>query len=123
MITGIHAILFSRHSDEVRGFLRDVLALPSVDAGDGWPIFTGPPMEIAVHPTDEEPEHELYLMCDDVRVEAEKLAARGIQTTPIEDRGWGLSTTIRLPGGEEIGLYEPRHPSPIANGIALPSKE
>ena len=32
---------------------------------------------------------------------------------PVTDRGWGLATQIRLPGGDEIGLYEPRHPSPL----------
>jgi hypothetical protein len=114
MITGIHAILFSRHAESVRAFLRDVLELPSVDAGEGWPIFAGPPLELAVHPTDEAPNHELYLMCDDVRAFTEQLAARGIETTmPITDQGWGLVTSLRLPGGDEIGLYEPKHPSPI----------
>jgi hypothetical protein len=114
MISGVHAILFSKHADAVRAFLEDVLELPSVDAGDGWPIFAGPPLEIAVHPADEEPSHELYLMCDDVHAVVAKLAERGIETTmPIADRGWGLVTSLRLPGGEEIGLYEPRHPSPI----------
>ena len=92
---------------------RTVLELPSVDAGGGWPIFAGPPLEIAVHPADGEPSHELYLMCDDVHSVVAKLAERGIETTPIADRGWGLVTSVRLPGGEEIGLYEPKHPSPI----------
>jgi hypothetical protein len=114
MISGVHAILFSRHADAVRAFLEDVLEFSSVDAGDGWPIFAGPPLEIAVHPADGEPTHELYLMCDDVHAVVAKLAERGIETAmPIADRGWGLVTSLRLPGGEEIGLYEPRHPSPI----------
>ena len=33
MITGIHAVLFTRDADALREFLRDVLDLPSVDAG------------------------------------------------------------------------------------------
>jgi hypothetical protein len=114
MITGVHAILYSRHVDSVRAFLREVLEFPSIDAGGGWPIFAGPPLELAVHPTDGEPEHELYLMCDDVYAVTAKLAERGVVTTmPITDRGWGLVTQLRLPGGDEIGLYEPRHPSPV----------
>ncbi len=115
MVTGIHAILFSKHAESVRGFLRDVLELPSVDAGEGWPIFAGPPLELAVHPTDGEAEHELYLMCDDVHAFTAKLAQRGIKTTmPVTDRGWGLVTQLRLPGGDTLGLYEPKHPSPLA---------
>lgn len=116
MITGVHGLIFSKHAQEVQNFLRDVLSWPSVDAGDEeepWPIFAAPPTEVAVHPTDEEPSHELYLMCDDVRAMATKLRARGIAVGEIADRGWGLVTSIMLPGGETIGLYEPRHPSPL----------
>ncbi len=119
MITGIHAILYSKHAENVRSFLADVLEFPSVDAGGGWPIFAAPPLELAVHPTEDQAEHELYLMCDDVQKTVAELARRGIETTGgIQDRGWGLMTSVVLPGGERIGLYEPRHPSPIrADGV------
>lgn len=114
LITGMHVILFSRNAEKVREFLGDILELPSVDAGGGWPIFAAPPAEIAVHPADGEPEHEVYLMCDDVNAVVERLAARGIATDgPVADRGWGLLTTLILPGGERLGLYEPRHPSSV----------
>jgi hypothetical protein len=116
MIDGMHVILFSRSAEKVREFLTDVLELPSVDAGDGWLIFAAPPTEIAVHPTEGEPEHEVYLMCKDINAVVTRLAQRGIQTDgPIADRGWGLLTTLVLPGGERIGLYEPRHPSPLSS--------
>ncbi len=114
MITGMHVILYSRHAEKVRAFLADVLELPSVDAGGGWPIFAAPPAEMAVHPTEKQPEHEVFLMCDDVHAVVAKLAERGIQTDGrIADRSWGPSTTLIIPGGERIGLYEPRHPSPL----------
>jgi hypothetical protein len=113
MISGIHAILYSKHADSVRAFLDDVLELRSVDAGGGWPIFAGPPLELAVHPTDDAPEHELYLMCDDVNATVAKLGERGYKTAPVHDQGWGLLTSVELAGGERIGLYEPRHPSPL----------
>jgi hypothetical protein len=114
MISGLHAIFYSKHADSVRAFFADVLNLPSVDAGDGWLIFAAPPTELAVHPTDDEAEHELFLMCDDVYAVTAKLAERGVGTTvPIADRGWGLVTRLRLPGGDEIGLYQPKHPSPL----------
>jgi predicted enzyme related to lactoylglutathione lyase len=114
MITGMHVILYSRQADKVRAFLSDVLNLPSVDAGGGWPIYAAPPTELAVHPTEDEPEEEFYLMCDDVKATVAQLAERGVATDGgITDHGWGLLTTIVLPGGERIGLYEPRHPSPL----------
>lgn len=112
MITGIHAIVFSRHADALRAFFTDVLELESVDAGDGWPIFAAPPAEIAVHPTGDAPEHEIFLMCDDVRATVARLAEKGVTTQPIEERSWGLATTIDLPGSERLGLYQPHHPSP-----------
>ena len=119
MITGVHAILYSKHADRVRSFLSETLGLTSVDAGGGWPIFAGPPLELAVHPTETEPEHELFLMCDDVYAFTEQLAKRGVETTmPITDRGWGLVTQLRLPGSDEtIGLYEPKHPSPLSTTV------
>jgi hypothetical protein len=113
MITGMHVLLFSRHAQAVQRFFSDVLEMHSVDAGEGWPIFAAPPTELAVHETEEEPEHEIYLICDDVHAMKEKLAAHGIETEPIAQRGWGLVTTIVLPGGERLGLYEPHHPSPF----------
>lgn len=113
MITGMHVILFSRHAEKVRQFLGEALGLASVDAGAGWSIFSAPPTEIAVHPTEEAPEHEVYLMCDDVNALVTKLAQRGVRTDgPVSDRGWGLLATLVLPGGERLGLYEPRHASP-----------
>ncbi len=116
MITGMHVILFSRQAEAVRQFLGEVLGLRSVDAGGGWLIFAAPPTEIAVHPTDDQPEHEVYLMCDDVEAVVAKLAERGIETDgPISDRGWGLLTTLILPGGEHLALYQPQHPSPLAS--------
>ena len=110
----MHVILYSRDAEKVRAFLGDVLQLSSVDAGGGWPIFAAPPTEIAVHPTEGESEHEVYLMCNDISAVVAQLAARGIATEgAVSDRGWGLLTTLVLPGGERIGLYEPRHPSPL----------
>jgi catechol 2,3-dioxygenase-like lactoylglutathione lyase family enzyme len=109
MITGAHVIVYSRDADADRAFFRDVLGYPHVDAGGGWLIFKLPPGEVAVHPA-EAPSHELYLMCDDVNATVEELTAKGVQCGPVSDQGWGLLTTIRLPGGGELGLYEPKHP-------------
>jgi catechol 2,3-dioxygenase-like lactoylglutathione lyase family enzyme len=110
VITGAHVIVYSRDADADRAFFRDVLEYPHVDAGGGWLIFKLPPGEVAVHPAEGAPSQELYLMCDDVNATVEQLAAKGVSCDPVSDQGWGLLTGIRLPGGGELGLYEPRHP-------------
>lgn len=114
MITGQHSIIYTADADADRAFFRDVLEFPTTDAGEGWLIFRMPPAELAFHPIHEAAAHEIYLMCDDVQETVETLTAKGVEfTTPISDRGWGLMTSIRTPGGSEIGLYEPRHPTAI----------
>lgn len=111
MITGAHAILFTPEAEAARAFIADVLGFGSVDAGGGWLIFALPPAELAVHPG--EPHHELYLMCDDIAATIAELEAKGAEPArPVSDQGWGLLTAIKVPGGGELGLYEPRHPSP-----------
>ena len=109
MITGAHVIVYSRDADADRAFFRDVLEYPHVDAGGGWLIFKLPPGEVALHPA-ESPSRELYLMCDDVNATIDQLAAKGVSCGPVSDQGWGMLTSIRLPSGGELGLYEPRHP-------------
>jgi hypothetical protein len=112
MINGAHAILYSDDADATRATLAKVLATRSVDAGGGWLIFALPPAEIAVHPAAEGGRAELYLMTDDVAATVAALQTEGIEVTrPISDQGWGLLTAITLPGGVELGLYQPRHPT------------
>jgi catechol 2,3-dioxygenase-like lactoylglutathione lyase family enzyme len=118
VIIGVHAIIFTSDAEADRAFFREVLDLPSVDAGGGWLIFALPPAELAAHPTDGDAHHELYLMCEDVRATIEELRAKGVEfTKEISDEGFGLLTKFRLPGGSEIALYEPRHPSPISSTL------
>jgi catechol 2,3-dioxygenase-like lactoylglutathione lyase family enzyme len=115
MITGVHAVIFTRDAERDREFFRDVLEFPSVDAGDGWLIFALPPAELAAHPAEEGGRHELYLMCDDVDATVADLKTKGVDLArPVSDEGFGLVTAIRLPGGGELGLYQPRHPSPLS---------
>jgi catechol 2,3-dioxygenase-like lactoylglutathione lyase family enzyme len=115
MITGVHAVIFTTDAEADRAFFRDVLELRSVDAGGGWLIFALPPAELAAHPGDEDSHHELYLMCDDVHATVEELKTKGVEfSRSVSDEGFGLVTAIRLPGGGEVGLYEPRHPTPLS---------
>ena len=115
MITGVHAILYTSAADEVRAFFRDTLDLPFVDAGGGWLIFALPPAELAAHPTDGAPRAELFLMCDDIDVTVTELSARGATFSgPVSEQSWGRLAYLCLPGGGELGLYEPKHPSAVA---------
>ena len=119
MITGVHAILFSEDAERVRAFARDVLGFDGVDAGGGWLIFALPPAELAAHPTMDggEQHHELYLMCDDIEATVAELEGKGVRFAgPISDQGFGLMTRMIVPGGGELGIYEPRHPTALAPG-------
>jgi hypothetical protein len=114
MIGGVHTIFYSKQADAVRAFFRDVLEFSSVDAGRGWLIFAAPPGELAIHPSAERGHHELHLMCSDVQAEVARLQAKGVDfPEPISDQGWGLLTKFKLPDGESLGLYQPKHPMAI----------
>ena len=123
MIVGAHWLLYSQDPESDRAFLRDVLDLRPVDAGGGWLIFALPPSELAVHPGSGEfvqrhAEHSmigsvLYLMCDDLRKTMEELRRKSVTLATVTEAPWGLATSIRLPSGGEIGLYEPSHPTAI----------
>jgi catechol 2,3-dioxygenase-like lactoylglutathione lyase family enzyme len=128
VIAGAHTILFAEDAEAARAFFRDVLGFPAVDAGDGWLIFALPPGELAVHPGPgwgrDVGGHELFLMCDDIEATMAELESKGAEfVAPVSDEGWGLLTRLRVPGAGEIGLYEPRHPSPLAafSGEATPA--
>jgi hypothetical protein len=110
VITGAHVILFTPQAEAVRGVFRDALNWEHVDAGDGWLIFALPPAELGIHPTDGATGHELYFLCDDIQKTSEELRAKGlhVQGEP-EDRGWGIATTLVLPGNVNVTLYEPKH--------------
>ncbi len=112
MIIGAHTIIFSRNSDADRTFLRDVLRLQNVDAGDGWLIFKSPPAEIAVHPSRRNNVHRLYLICDDIQAFISDMQVHGITCEEVVEAEWGLSTDITLPGGGKLGVYQPRHARP-----------
>ena len=114
MIIGAHSIIYSRKPDADRAFLRDVLRLPSVDAGDGWLIFGLPPAELAVHPGSKNDVHEFYFMCADIQAFTAAMARRRVSCGPVQALGWGQLTEVRLPGGGKLGVYQPRHARPKA---------
>jgi len=110
MIFGSHMVVYSKDADADREFFRDVLGLSSVDAGHGWLIFALPPSEAAFHPAETSGAAELYFVCDDLAGEMRDLASKGVAFSEVEEARWGSITKITLPGGGEIGLYQPKHP-------------
>jgi hypothetical protein len=113
MIFGAHLVFYSTDATADRAFIRDILGFPSVDAGHGWLIFALPPAEVAVHPAAENGRPELYFMCDDLRAQISTLRERGVSCSEVQEAQWGSVTRIRLPGGGEVGLYQPKHPSAL----------
>jgi hypothetical protein len=112
MIIGAHSIIYSTNAEPDRAFFRDVLKLPHVDVGDGWLIFGLPPAELAVHPSEADDGHELFLMCDDLDGFIAELNQRNIACAPVQERSYGLVTELTLPSGGKLGFYQPRHPRP-----------
>ena len=120
MIAGVHTILYAHDAVAARAFFRDVLELECLDEGDGWLYFVLPPGELACHPGPgviagrEQGRTELFLMCTDVAATRRELEAKGVEfVAPVTDEGYGLMTRLRVPGFGELGLYEPRHASPL----------
>jgi len=114
VILGAHSIIYSKDPESDRAFLRDVLGFPHVDAGEGWFIFGLPPAEVAVHPSENNDVHELYLMCDDVGKFVASMARAEVACAPVMTMGWGMLTKVTLPGGGKLGVYQPRHARPKA---------
>jgi predicted enzyme related to lactoylglutathione lyase len=114
VIKAAHVLLMAEDPDAARAFFRDVLGWPHVDDGGGWLIFALPPSEVAVHPADGAQGHQLYLMCDDLEATTAELEAQGVDVTgPATEEPWGRLVDVRVPGLGPIGLYEPRHASPL----------
>jgi hypothetical protein len=123
MFAGAHFLLYSKDPEADRAFLKSVLEFPAIDVGEGWLIFALPPAELGVHPSEDDfvqlhAEHRmlgavLYLMCDDLASVTGLLKSKGVDCPEPIEAEWGLSTSIRLPSGGEIGLYQPTHPTMI----------
>jgi len=116
VISGAHVIVHSKDAEADRAFFRGVLGFKSVDAGHGWLIFALPPAEAAFHPSDANGVHELYFMCDSLEAEMASLANKGVQCSQVQEARWGSITKVRLPGGGEVGLYQPKHPTALGLG-------
>ena len=124
---GAHVLLYSQNPEADRAFFRDVLEFPFVDVGHGWLIFSLPAAEAAVHPIDGphrqllHADHRmmgavLYLMCSDLQDYIKFLKSRNVSCTEVETEPWGIRTTIKLPSGGEVGLYQPTHPTALNLG-------
>ena len=117
MTSGVHVVIYSKDADADKAFFKDVLKFASVDVGRGWLIFGLPPSEVAVHPSEGNEHHEMYLMCDDIQEFVQQMQKQKIKCSKVEDQGWGLLVQLTLPGGGKLGVYQPRHARPKAIGV------
>jgi catechol 2,3-dioxygenase-like lactoylglutathione lyase family enzyme len=113
MITGAHVVLYSKDPEADRALFRDVLQFPAVDAGHGWLIFALPPAEAAFHDAEHNDKHELFFMCDDIDATLRDLKKREVPISEVSEQRWGSLAFFTLPGGGKVGIYQPKHPSPI----------
>jgi hypothetical protein len=112
MINGAHIVLYTRDPEADRAFFRDVLQLPSVDAGHGWLIFALPPAEAAFHDAEKNGTHQLFFMCDDLAAALHNLKQKNVPVSAVTEQRWGSLASLTLPGGGKIGIYQPKHPRP-----------
>lgn len=112
MTTGIHLVIYSKNAEADKAFFRDILKLTNVDVGHGWLIFGLPPSELAVHPSADNGNHEIYLMCDDIEVFVGQMSKHKILCSEIKNQGWGQLVQLTLPSGGKLGVYQPRHRRP-----------
>lgn len=123
MIKGAHFLFYSTNADADRVFLRDVLGFHGVDAGGGWLILGIPPAEMAVHPNETNlamphgpipmAAAVMYLICDDLDATMSDLASKGVTCGRVGQADWGRFTSMPLPSGSFLGLYQPSHPMAI----------
>ena len=115
MIRGVHTMFYSSEPEALRAFLRDKLGFKATDVGGGWLIFGLPEADMGCHPSDTEQgsqsgTHAISFYCDDIRKTVAELTARGVEfTDEITDRGYGLVTHFKVPGGFALQLYQPRY--------------
>lgn len=114
MINGAHVVIYTTDPEADRNFIADIFDLPTVDVGDGWLIFGLPASEMAFHPSTNNNVHEFYFMCEDIDQFLVEMQIKNVSCGPVVDEGWGLITSIHLPGGGKLGVYEPRHARPQA---------
>jgi predicted enzyme related to lactoylglutathione lyase len=118
-IIGTHALLYTSEPEAVRAVFRDVFGWRHVDAGHGWLIFALPPAELGIHPGEGPTfesgvRHQLSFMCDDIHETIADLCTKGIEVRDEpRDDGYGVTTTMVLPGGLDVMLHEPRHDTVI----------
>ena len=113
MINGAHVVIYSKDAEADRAFFRDALKFSSVDAGQGWLIFAMPPLEAAFHDAKHNDQHELYFMCDDMGSSLKDLKSKNVKVSEVKEERWGKLASFTLPGGGKIGIYEPKHESPL----------
>ena len=114
MITGAHTIIYSTNPEADKMFFKDILKFPYIDIGHDWLIFALRPSELAIHPSEEDSRQELYLMCDDINEFIKEMKECKIKCSKPDQQRWGTLTSVTLPGGGTIGVYEPRHERPAA---------
>lgn len=113
-IIGVHLLINTPEPEDTRSVLADAFGFDNIDIGDGWLLFRLPAAELAVHPSDGATNHAISFVCDDIEATIAELQTRGVavKETPVE-MGWGIATTVELPGGASVMIYEPRHPLAI----------
>ena len=109
-IVGAHMLLYTPEAEAVRNVLRDVFEWEYVEDHPGWLIFALPPAEVGVHPSEGSTQHQICLMCDDLESTMTELKEKGAEfSSGPDDHGYGVIAMVKVPGADDVQLYQPRH--------------
>jgi len=120
VILASHMLIYSDDATATRAFFRDVLGFPHVDAGtsdDDWLIFATGASELGVHPTGPLDDgstaprhHAVSFIVDDLGSTMSELREKGaVFSSGPDDHGYGIVAMLRVPGADDVQLYQPRH--------------
>ncbi len=90
-----------------------MLKFDSVDAGHGLADFALPPAELALHPSGRTTSTRSSSCAMTCTAFMAQMKEKRVTCSPVDEQRWGSITRLTLPGGGKLGVYQPKHPSPL----------
>ena len=121
MILACHTLIYSDDADATRAFFRDVLGFPNVDAGTGDHNWLDLPdrAERAGRPPDGPMNDGSSVRRGTKRSASSSttwsrrwssFGRRGAEfSSGPDDHGYGIVAMVKVPGADDVQLYQPRH--------------
>jgi hypothetical protein len=123
MTTGVRIALHSKAPEADLTFFHEALGFKAVEIDAGWLTFSLPQAKSPAKGCDGLLVRIqarvgllgvlIYFMCEQLEEVKKSLEARNITCSRIYVEPWGTKTFVQLPGGGEVGLYQPAQSSSL----------